>query len=90
MRDGVAEMYSGNTGWIEETVLYPNAVYRKLVTDKDGLLTDPEHISKLVQEGRAQLRKDPSCDWCIAANYGVEYITQRLKEGTQYTVREDV
>jgi hypothetical protein len=89
MEDSMAEMDAGNAGWIEETVLYPNAVYRKLVTDKDGYLTDPEYISKLVQEGRAQLRKDPSCDWCIAANYGVEYITQRMKEGTQYTVRED-
>jgi len=89
MEDSMAEMDAGNAGWIEETVLYPNAVYRKLVTDKDGVLTDPEYISKLVQDGRAQLRKDPSCDWGIAVHYGVEYITQRLKEGTQYTVRED-
>jgi hypothetical protein len=90
MRDERAEMYSGNDGWIKETVLYPGATYRKLVTDKDGYLVDPDYISIQIKAGKVWSKYDAETLWTEPLFSSVKGIIDFMGQGRRYKLKEDV
>lgn len=90
MREGVAEMDHGNAGWSRSDVLYPNALYRKLVTDKDGYLVDPEFISTQISSNNVLYRGGRSTDWTVLPLMSVRYIADQMANGQKYKLKGDV
>jgi hypothetical protein len=90
MRDERAEMYSGNAGWIKEDVLYPGAIYRKLVTDKDGYLVDPDYISIQIRAGKVWSKFAEETTWTEPLFSSVKDIADLMGEGRRYKMEEDV
>ena len=89
MRDERAEMYSGNAGWIKEDVLYPGAMYRKLVTDKDGYLVDPDYISIQIKAGKVWSKYAEETTWTEPLFSSVKGIVDFMGEGRRYKLKED-
>jgi hypothetical protein len=90
MRDGVAEMDHGNAGWIKTDTLYPDAFYRKLVTDKDGYLVDPDFISAQIKAGDVLAREAGATNWWKPSSVSVSGITRLMEQNVEYKLKGDV